>query len=187
MRLSKIILFSFLKANLIRQSIKNSFRSTDCHLIPDPIDGGLGGKSRSETLQRLEREKWNDLNESFRSAIVDLCRFITENIQPKSLFKTQVAAPAYAAYIQEVVRQLNSNERVSLVNSFVVGIKYASQKALDDAIRAYTTAMADVQLPTSWLQLDNHHTHIYSRCFDTLQSNLNGENEITKPYLEKYF
>lgn len=173
---------------MIRESIKNSFRFIDCHLIPDPIDGGLGGKSRADdTLQHLEKENLNDLNKSFRSAISGLCQHITENIQPKSLYNTQVAAPAYAAYIQEVVRQLNSNERVSLVNSFAVGIKYASEKALDDAIKVYTTGIAAVKLPMAWDLLNDHHKHIFARCIDTLQSNLNGKNEITKPYLEKYF
>lgn len=171
---------------MIRTSIKNSFGSISCQLIPDPIDGGLGGKSRNETLQHLEKENWNDMNESFRSAIIELCRHITENIKPKSLYKTQVAAPAYAAYITEVVRQLNSNERVSLVNSFVVGIKYASEKSLNKAIETYVTGMSALKLPMAWHLLDQHHSNIYAQCFNMLQSNLNGENEITKPYLEKY-
>ena len=151
----------------------------------NPIDAGLGGKSRDDTIQNLDKENWNELKPSFRSAISNLCEHIQKNIMPKSLFKIQVSAPAFAEYITKVVDQLNNNQQVSLVSSFVVSIKYASEKSLKDAIDKYIKSMSALELPMSWTKLNEHHTMIYNDCYQILQSNLNGENDITRPYFEE--
>ena len=104
---------------------------------------------------------------------------------PKSLFEIQVSAPAFAEYITKVVDQLNNNQQVSLVSSFVVSIKYASEKSLKDSIDKYVKSMSGLKLPMSWKDLHDRHTMVYENCYKTLQSNLNGENDITRPYFEE--
>ena len=81
--------------NFIRNSIKNSFKSLNCCLLPTPIDSGLNGKSYDETLRNLDNVSWNSLREDFRELITNLCTDIKENISYKSMFSTPISASAY--------------------------------------------------------------------------------------------
>lgn len=104
---------------------------------------------------------------------------------PKSVFATQISGPAFYQYIQAVVKQLNNNERVSIVESLASGIKFASAKSLEDATAMYDKEMASLKYPMRWSVFDEFHKKLFEKCCDTLQMNLNGENEITKPFLDR--
>lgn len=86
-----------------------------------------------------------------------------------------------------MVKQLNSNERVSLADSLLAGTRYASEKYLKDAIEEYTTCMDKLKLPIKWDELTKHHNEIYDTCFTKLKSKLVGNENMIKLYLEKYF
>jgi hypothetical protein len=81
--------------NFIRDSVKNSFKSLNCCLLPTPIESGLNGKSYDETLRNLDNVSWNSLREDFRELISSLCINLKDNISCKSIFSIPISAPAY--------------------------------------------------------------------------------------------
>lgn len=146
----------------------------------------MNGKSHDETLRHLENVDWKHLKPEFRSSITDLCKHIRKEMVPKSLFGTQVSAPAFSQYIKTVVQQLNNNERVNMMDSLASGIKFASEKSLADAIAMYDNKMAGLNYPIRWTEFDQFHQELFDGCLHSLQENLNGENEITRPFLDKF-
>lgn len=163
------------KANHIRELIKSSFRSLDCYLIPAPIDKGLNGQTRDETLRYLDKVDLKQLNSKFSSSITSLCRHICDEIELKS------ESPAeFTFYIKTVVEKLNKNERVSQLDSFVSGIRYAAEKSLMDAIEIYKKEIS-VLNPYSSYKCSS----IFEKCSRQLKENLNGQNDFTSVYIER--
>jgi hypothetical protein len=178
------------EANFIRDAIKKSFKSMDCYCLPIPINNGLNGMSIEKTLRKLAEVDFKDLREDFRSGITDLCDTMKKNICPKSVLTVPLAASAFSRFIQLVVEQLNNNERVSLTESLALSIKYASEKALKDALCNYEAKMQEFfnksPMPLRWEILDSKHKEIMDSCYKILQMHLNGSNDLTKPILESF-
>jgi hypothetical protein len=178
------------EANVIRESIKSSFKSIDCHCLPFPIESGLNGMNFEETLRNLDQIDFNDLRSDFRMGINELCEKIKLNICPKSVCTVPLSASAFSKFIEVVVENLNENERVSLVDSLALSIKYASEKALEDALRNYEAKMQEFliknPMPLQWKRLDAKNQEIIENCYEILEKNLNGSNDLTRPVLEKF-
>ena len=176
------------EANFIRDSIKKSFKSMDCYCLPFPIDNGLKGMNYEETLRNLDQIDFNELRNDFRNGINELCETMFRNICPKTILTVPLSASAFSKYIEVVVKQLNENERVSLADSLVLSIKYASEKALQDALRNYEAKMQEFfcksPMPLRWDILDAKNREIMESCYKILEKNLNGSNDLTRPVLE---
>ena len=178
------------EANVIRESIKSSFKSLDCFCLPFPIENGLKGMNFEATLRNLDQIDFNDLRSDFRNRINELCDSIKMNICPKSVCTVPLSALAFSKYIEVVVKQLNENERVSLVDSLALSIRYASEKALKDAIENYKRLMLEFlnqkPMPQRWEILDSKNLEIMESCYKILEINLNGSNDLTRPVLETF-
>lgn len=97
------------KVNFIRESIRRSFKSLECCLLPTPIGSGMNGKSFDETLRNLDNIGWNYLRKDFRELITNLSTSIKENISCKSIFSTPISAPAYGklrSFILNIILKL---------------------------------------------------------------------------------
>ena len=178
------------EANFIRESIKTSFKSLNCFCLPFPIKNGLCGMSFQEVLQFLDQVDFKDLGEDFRDGINELCTYIKDNICPKSFLTIALTGVAFSSYFENVVKQLNEDERVSLADSLALSIKYASEKAFKDAIDNYELRMQQFlnqnPLPLRWDILDAKHREIMDSCYKILEKNLNGSNDLTRPVLESF-
>ena len=177
-------------ANIIRDLIKKSFKSLDCYCLPLPIENGLNGRTFDETLQNLDHFNFEHLRKDFKHGILKLCENIKRDISPKIVHTIPLSAVAFSRYVQLVVHQLNTNERVSLTESLTLSIQYASEKALKDSIENYKTKMREFvvknPLPLKWDLLDEADRKIMESCYKMLQVNLNGTNDLTRPILERF-
>lgn len=95
-----------------------------------------------------------------------------------------------AQYIESIVSQLNEDKRVEIIESLTSGIRYASTESLKNALNLYDKNIKDLldhfPLPLTWKILDKKHKEFFSISLEQLQKNLNGENEITKPFLDEF-
>ena len=178
------------EVNFIRDSIRKSFKSIDCFCLPVPVSNGLNGLNFEETLQNLEVINFKDLREDFQTGIKELSDTMKRNICPKSLLTVPLSACAFSKYIEVVVDQLNKNERVSLVDSLELSIKYASEKALKDAIEYYElqmqTFLKQNPMPLSWNILDAKNQEIMDSCYKIVEKHLNGSSDFNRPVLESF-
>ena len=179
------------ECNFIRESIKSSFKSLDCFCLPSPIDGGINGMSFEETLRSLDKidQKW--LKPDFIGGIDSLCKSIKTNICPKSVFGTPLSAPAYSNYIENVFEQLNKNNKIiSLTESLTSSIKYSSEMTLTEAIDNYTKKMTEFfiqyPMPVKWETLEETNRQVMESSYKLLNLNLNGTNELTKPFIDSF-
>jgi hypothetical protein len=157
------------EANIIRESIKKSFKSTDCFCLPIPINNGLNGMTREETLQNLDNVDFKELRPEFRNGINELCEAIKTNISPKTVSTIPLTATSFSKYIEVVVRQLNENSRVSSVDSLSLSIKYISEKASRDAVQNYELQMKQflnqTLMPLSFDILESKSREIMESCY----------------------
>lgn len=138
----------------------------------------------------MENVNWEELREEFRYHISALCHHIHENIACKSLFATPLSGPAFAEYIQSIVKQMNKNKQVSLIDSMLASLQNASQLVVDDAIRMYEREMNEYlevnQMPLEWQKLNMKHDEIYRKSLSYLEKNINGQNDITKNFFDAF-
>lgn len=165
--------------------ILKSFSSFDCYLFPFPIENGIEGKTREETLQQIETVEFEQLNPRFRDNMSALCTHIQTEIMPKKVNGTHMSVNTFVAYIEKVVEKINNNERVNMMNSFLESIEFAYNRSLEDAIEVYITRMSQVRLPARLQAIMDKHAQLFNECSNELESNLNGKNNMTETLLEK--
>lgn len=179
-----------LEVNAIRESIKNSFKSLDCYCLPFPIDSGINGMPFEKSLRCLGQFDFEQLKSEFRNGIKTLCDNMKKNICPKTVFTVPLTAVAFSKYIEDVVKQLNENSKVSLNDTLTSSIKFASEKALFDAIENYKTKMQEFldenPLPVKWEVLDENEQKAMESSYKILQMSLNGSADLTKPVFESF-
>jgi hypothetical protein len=179
-----------IEVNFIRESIKKSFKSLDCFCLPFPIDSGCNGMSFEQTLRQLDQLEFEKLKPEFRTGIKALCDGIKKNICPKTVFTVPLTAVAFSKYVENVVQQLNENTKVSLNETLSMSIKYASERALRDAIENYKTKIQEFldenPLPVKWELLDENEQKAMESSYKILQMSLSGSNELTKPVFESF-
>lgn len=77
-----------------------------------------------------------------------------------------------------------------MADNLISCIKFASSESLKNALNLYDKNMkaflVDSPLPQKWNLLENKHEDFFSISLEHLQKNLNGENEITKPFLDSF-
>ena len=155
-----------------------------------PLNNGLNGEPLEKTLQNLGKVDIKNLRDDFRTGINQLCDTIIKNICPKSILTVPLSASAFSVFFQLVIDQLNNNERVSLTESLALSIKFASEKALADALRNYETKMQEYfsknPMPLQWHIIDAKHKEIMDTCYKILERHLNGSNDLTRPILESF-
>lgn len=143
-----------------------------------------------ETLRNMQDVKWCDLRIDFKILITGLCYKILSNITPKTLLGNAMSAPMFAGYIESVVKQLNENQHVKLVDSLTASIEYASEKFFDDAKEMYDGAIKKFReknpYPVEWKLLENTCDEIYKKCLNILEKNLSNRNEYKEKYMEKF-
>ena len=106
------------------------------------------------------------------------------------MFTVHLTAVAFSNYVENVVQQLNKNTKVSLNETLSMSIKYASERALKDAIENYKTKIQEFldenPLPVKWELLDENEQKAMESSYKILQMSLNGSNELTKPVFESF-
>ena len=179
-----------LEVNFIRESIKNSFKSLNCFCLPFPIDSGSNGLSFEQTLRHLDQLELDKLRPDFRDGVKNLCESIKKNICPKKVFTVPLSAIAFSKYIENVVKNLNQNEKVSLNETLSVSIKFASESALKEAVDYYQLKMQQFfeqnSMPLKWDVITDTEREIMEKCYKILQKNLNGTNDLTKPVFDSF-
>jgi hypothetical protein len=178
------------EANFIRESIKTTFKSLDCFCLTFPIQGELHGMSFQEVLQYLDQVDFRDLDTNFRNGINELCETIKGNICPKTILTIPLSGAAFSKYFESCVEQLNENKRVELADSLAVSIRYASEKAFQEALQNYERLMLQFlnqnPMPLRWDILDAKNQEVMESCYKILEKNLNGSNDLTRPVLESF-
>jgi hypothetical protein len=158
--------------------------------LPKPIDHGIGGQNMDETLRNMQNVKWCDLRIDFKILITGLCYKILSNITPKTLLGNVMSAPMFAGYIESVVKQLNENQHVKLVDSLTTSIEYASEKFFDDAKDMYDREIKKFReknpYPVEWQLLENTCDEINKKCLNILKKNLSNRNEYKEQYMDKF-
>ena len=179
------------ECNSVRDSIKSSFKSLDCHCMPFPIKAGCNGATFEETMQNLDQIDWNNLNPLFQESIRKLCLSIKENIKPKLVFALPLSALAFSKYIEAILQQLNGKHNlVSLVECATQGFDFASKKTLEKArlkyIEKMDTFLKEHNLPLIWKSFEGKSNEIINECYELIKLNLNGETELTKPFFKHF-
>lgn len=96
-----------LKRNKIRDGMKSSFKRLECARLPPPAFS-------VKQLQDLENVKFSDLTEDFQLAFNDMCAFVSELIEPKSINGEAFNGFRLAEYLSLIVNSINSNDAIFL-------------------------------------------------------------------------
>ena len=180
--------------NFIRQLIKNSFKSLDCFCLPIPIESGIDGLGHEETLCNLDKIDFDKLKLKFQTEVKKLFDSIKEKIAPKLVDSIPLSAQAFSNYIDLVVKTLNENLRVSIIEGMSSSLKYAFNLELENAIVEYKTKMdteiemtnTKILIPLTWPRLYEKNEKVIENIYQNLKLHLNGENGVSKPILEKF-
>jgi hypothetical protein len=178
------------EANVISESIKSSFSTLECFCLPIPIENGIDGRTRDETLRNLDDVPFKNLNQQFYDGIVSLCAKIKSDIAPKSAFSVILSAPTYVKYVENIVDELNNSKQVNLTESLTSSLKYVSEKSLVDALDMYRAKFDEVisrnKWPLRWQAFDDKAKEIYEECLKHLSLNLNGPRNLTEPFFKTF-
>ena len=143
-----------------------------------------------ETLRNMQDVKWCDLRIDFKILITGLCYKILSNITPKTLLGNAMYAPMFAGYIESVVKQLNENQHVKLVDSFTASVEYESENFFADAKDMYDREIKKFReknpYPVEWQLLENTCDEINKKCLNILKNNLSNRNEYKEQYMENF-
>jgi hypothetical protein len=183
------------KTKLIHESIKKSFSSLECFYLPYPIGSGIDGMEFEETMRNLGRVDFGKLRPIFIDQVKSIYGSIKSKAKPKSVRSISsstyipLSAQAFSNYIENVVNSLNNNQLISIEDSTISSLKLVFKQILTNALEKYEKEL-DAELKNNILLDWNNFGSMTKRKAESnknqLKTALNGENAISREYLEKF-
>ena len=172
--------------NVIRKKLKTAFRTIDCEYLPCPVSDGTNNMTLEEALQNMDSIDWSQLREPFRKRMTELCNNIKERIRPKRINSAHVTGRVFAAYIKEIVKQLNLNETIYLTESFTASIKLAALETLEIVKSKYKDEMNKLDYPLDLDEFTKIEVNLSEECIKQLKETITGDEQILNKTLEKF-
>jgi len=102
-----------IQRNKIRDAMKNSFDSLDCHYLPVPVTDGTAGKSFEEALQSLNKLNSDDLRPAFNEKVSKLIEHIGEKMKLKTVGGENLPdGCSYVEFVEKCIDKINTDSSI---------------------------------------------------------------------------